>query len=78
MGELWFRKPLSTVLMKNWAVALWGSLVRAMATVYLSFFRPFLASFSMGAWVSFCFMSAVMPPPWTMKFLITRWNTVPL
>jgi hypothetical protein len=50
----------------------------AMAMVYLSFFRPFLASFSMGAAVSFCFMSAAKPPPWIMKFLITRWKMVPL
>ena len=30
-----------------------------------------------GARVGFSFMSAVIPPPWTMKFSITRWNTVP-
>ena len=30
---MWFRKPLSATLMKNCAVAEWGSLVRAIATV---------------------------------------------
>ena len=33
---------------------------------------------STGGRVGFCFRSAVMPPPWIMKPLITRWNTVPL
>jgi len=63
--------------MKNWAVALWGSEVRAIATVYFWFSKPLSASLVMGARVAFCFMSASMPPPWIMKPLITRWKTVP-
>ncbi|MNL85321.1 hypothetical protein D3C87_2135940 [compost metagenome] len=62
--------------MKNWADAECGSLVRAMARVYLSFFRPLLASFSMGASLSFCFMPGSKPPPWIMKPGITRWKIV--
>ena len=58
--------------MKNWAVALFGSEVRAIATVPSVFFRPFAASFLIGARVGFLFMAASMPPPWTMKLLITR------
>ncbi|MNL79533.1 hypothetical protein D3C87_2061620 [compost metagenome] len=68
---------LSATLMKNWAVAEFGLPVRAMATVYLSFLRPLLASSGIGGCVGFCCMSAVKPPPWIMKPSITRWNTVP-
>ncbi|MOA53532.1 hypothetical protein D3C78_1770060 [compost metagenome] len=78
MGDVKFRKSLFDTLMKNWAVAECGSLVRAIARVYLSFFKPFLASFSMGACVCFCFMPGSKPPPWIMKPSMTRWNTVPL
>ncbi|SLH59121.1 Uncharacterised protein [Mycobacteroides abscessus subsp. abscessus] len=42
---MWLRKALSATLMKNCAVAECGSLVRAIATVYLSFLRPLAASF---------------------------------
>ena len=54
---------LSLVLMKNCEVALCGSMVRAIESVPLRFMRPFRASFSMGARVSFSCMSAVKPPP---------------
>ena len=64
-------------LMKNCEVAEFGLPVRAMAIVYLSFFRPFEASSAIGARVGFCCMSAVNPPPWIMKPSMTRWNTVP-
>lgn len=43
-SELWLRNALSTRLMKNWAVALWGSRVRAMARVPRSFLTPLSAS----------------------------------
>ena len=69
-------EPHSATLMKNWAVAEWGSLVRAIATVYLRFLRPLPASFATGARVGFCFMPGAKPPPWIMKPSITRWNTV--
>ncbi|MNL88785.1 hypothetical protein D3C87_2187160 [compost metagenome] len=62
--------------MKNCAVAECGSLVRAMATVYLSFFRPLLASLLIGWSVGFWFMPGSKPPPCTMKPGMTRWNTV--
>ncbi|MNP74397.1 hypothetical protein D3C76_1712680 [compost metagenome] len=63
--------------MKNCAEAECGSMVRAMAMVYLSFFRPLSASFWMLARLSrFSFMPGSKPPPWIMKPLITRWNTV--
>ncbi len=68
------RKPLSFRLMKNWLLALWGSDVRAIATVPRSFFRPLSASFVMGAAVGFCLISSVNPPPWIMNAGITRWN----
>ena len=58
--------------MKNWAVALSTTFVRAIASVPRSFASPFVASFRIGARVSFRCMSAVMPPPWIMKPLITR------
>ena len=77
MGALKFRKALSATLMKNCAVTECGSEVRAIATVYLSFTRPLSASLVIGARVGFCFIEASMPPPWIMKPLITRWNTVP-
>jgi hypothetical protein len=35
--------------------------------VYLSFFRPFLASFSTVLSAGFCFMPGSKPPPWIMK-----------
>jgi hypothetical protein len=75
--DVWLRKSLSETLMKNWAVAECGSPVRAIATVYSLFFSPLSASFCTGAWVGFCFISGVKPPPWTMKSLITRWKIVP-
>ena len=62
--------------MKNWAVAEWGSEVRAMAMVPRAFFRPLPASFSMGDPVGFWRMPGSKPPPWIMKPSITRWNTV--
>ncbi len=63
--------------MKNCELAECGAEVRAIASVYLSFFRPFLASFWMFASVSFCFMPDSKPPPWIMKLGITRWKIVP-
>ena len=62
---------------KNWAVAECGSEVRAMAMVYLRLRRPLSASFLMGARVVFSRRLAVMPPPWIMKSLMTRWKMVP-
>ena len=58
--------------MKNCAVAECGADVRAIASVYLSFFRPLLASFWIVEPVGFCFMPGSKPPPWTMKPLMTR------
>ena len=49
--------------MKNCALAECGSLVRAMATVYSSFFRPLLASLLIGLSVGFWFMPGSKPPP---------------
>ena len=63
--------------MKNCDDAECGALVRAIASVYLSFFSPLFASLAIGAWVGFCFRPGSKPPPWTMKPLMTRWNTVP-
>jgi len=63
--------------MKNCAEAECGSRVRAMAMLPATFFRPFFASFGIGARVGFSFMSAVMPPPWIMKPSMTRWKIVP-
>jgi hypothetical protein len=74
---LWFRKPLSFRLTKNWAVALWGSPVRAMAMVPRSLVRPLSASFWIGDRVVFCRCWASKPPPWIMKLGMTRWNRVP-
>src|ERR1700761_5290972 len=68
---------LSLTLMKNCAVAEFGSPVRAMAIVYLSFFRPLLASSGIGGGGWFFFMSGVKPPPWIMKPSMTRWKMVP-
>ena len=51
--------------------------VRAIATVYWAFLRPFWASFWIGSRVDLRFRSRSMPPPWIMKPLMTRWNTVP-
>ncbi|MNH46957.1 hypothetical protein D3C79_1099700 [compost metagenome] len=53
-------------------------MVRAMAMLYFLFFRPLSASFWMLARVFFWLMPGSKPPPWIMKPLITRWNTVPL
>ena len=63
--------------MKNCAVAECGAEVRAIASVYVSFFRPLLASFWIVAPVGFWLMPGSKPPPWIMKPLMTRWNTVP-
>ena len=63
--------------MKNWAVALFTAWVRAITRVPRSFLRPLFASFSMGARVGFSLMSRLKPPPWIMKFGITRWKVVP-
>ncbi|MNR52218.1 hypothetical protein D3C85_1720190 [compost metagenome] len=65
--------------MKNCEVAECGSLVRAMAMLPITFFRPLSASLAIGARVGFCDSappSMVKPPPWIMKPSITRWNTV--
>src|SRR5437870_12419128 len=71
------REGLSFTLMKNCAVALFGSLVRAIAIEPRRLRRPWRASFRMGGEVGFSFSSAVIPPPWIMKPGITRWKTVP-
>ena len=70
--SLKLRKSLSTVLMKNWAVALSGTWVRAIARVPRSFFSPLSASFLIGGRVGFSFMLTLMPPPWIMKPGMTR------
>ena len=70
------RNALSTRLTKNCEVALFGSLVRAIDSVPRRFLTPLSASLRIGARVDFCFMSAVMPPPWITKPGMTRWNTV--
>ena len=62
--------------MKNWALAEWGSEVRAMATVPTVLVSPLSASFSIGSRVGFCFMPGSKPPPWIMKPLMTRWKMV--
>lgn len=54
-----------------------GRSVRAMATVPRSFLRPLDDSLTIGGKVVFSCPLGVMPPPWTMKFLITRWKMVP-
>jgi hypothetical protein len=58
--------------MKNCAVAEFGSLVRAIATVPRRLLRPLWLSSGIGARVGFSRRSGVMPPPWIMKFAITR------
>ena len=63
--------------MKNCAVALSTTFVRAIASVPRAFLRPLPASFLIGARVGFCVMSGVKPPPWIMKPGITRWKIVP-
>jgi hypothetical protein len=70
------RKSLSLTLMKNWLVAESGTEVRAMDRVPRTLCRPLLASFLIGALVSFCCICEVKPPPWTMKPGITRWKIV--
>ena len=65
--------------MKNCAVAEFGSLVRAIASVPTVFFRPLLRpSSGIGARVGFSVKVGVKPPPWTMKPGMTRWKIVPL
>ena len=71
------RLALSLTLMKNCAVAESGALVRAMAIVPRVFLRPLRHSFLMGGSVVFLVKSGVMPPPWIMKFDMTRWKIVP-
>ena len=63
--------------MKNCDVALSGTLVRAMATVPRAFFRPLDDSFLIWPLVGFCRMPGSKPPPWIMKFEMTRWKMVP-
>jgi hypothetical protein len=63
--------------MKNCEVAESTTLVRAIAMLPRLFFRPLAASFLIGALLSFCAMSGVMPPPCTMNPGITRWKTSP-
>src|SRR5437764_1182717 len=53
--------------MKNWAVALWGSGVRAIASVPRSFDRPLSDSFLMDGRVFFSLMPGSKPPPWSME-----------
>ena len=63
VGALWFRKSLSATLMKNWAVAEWGSEVRAMAIVPRSFLPPRSASLRTGGRVRSCWNSSLKPRP---------------
>src|SRR5262245_56415503 len=63
--------------MKNWAVALSTTFVRAIASVPRLFASPLSASFLIAARVGFCVKSLVKPPPWIMKPGITRWKIVP-
>ena len=58
--------------MKNCAVALSTTPVRAMAMVPISFGTSALASFLIGSCVGFWVMSGRKPPPWIMKLGITR------
>jgi hypothetical protein len=60
--ERWSRKELSTVLMKNWEVALWMSAVRAMAIVPRAFLSPLVASFSIGGWVGLFYIGTRLRP----------------
>ena len=68
---------LSFTLTKNCDVALFGSPVRAIATVPTVFFSLLPASLTIGAAVFFRFISLSRPPPWIMKPSMTRWNRVP-
>jgi hypothetical protein len=68
---------LSTRFTKNWDVALFTSLVRAMESEPRRFFTPLRASFSMGGRVFFCLKSFVSPPPWMTKPGTMRWKIVP-
>ena len=78
VGRRVVERAVVSRLMKNWAVAEFGSWVRAMAMVPASFLRPLLASFSMGARVAFSSASAGrVPPPWIMKPSMTRWKIRP-
>ncbi len=72
------RLPLSTVLTKNCDVAESAALVRAIASAPRSLFRPLLDSSTMGSCVALGCKFWPMPPPCTIKSLITRWNSVPL
>ena len=63
--------------MKNCAVAEFGWGSRAIAMVPRRFDRPLFASLVIGSRVGFFCMSGVKPPPWIMKWLITRWKIVP-
>ena len=74
----WSRKALSTRLMKNWQVALSisGRPGHGQRAPQCSSGRS-PASFLMGGLADFSCMSAVIPPPWTMKPLMTRWKMVP-
>ena len=62
--------------MKNWQVALSTIMVRAIAMVPRALEPASFASFLMGSWVAFWFMSGVNPPPWIMNPGITRWKIV--
>ena len=58
--------------MKNWLVAESTTLVRAMAIVPRLLESWFAASFLIGPSVRFCVNERSNPPPWIMKFGITR------
>ena len=58
-----FRKLLSATLMKNWLVAEFGLLVRAIAKVPRVFLSPLLASFLIAGRVAFSLRLTSMPPP---------------
>ena len=64
--------------MKNCDVALSTTIVRAIASVPRAFDSPLSASFLIGSRVGLPDMFSSIPPPWIMKFGITRWKMVPL
>ena len=71
-GQLGFVRAIARALRSSRREFDAEALVRAMATVYMAFFRPLLASLSMGLSPFFSFMPDSMPPPCTMKPGMTR------
>lgn len=63
---------VATVLMKNCEVAELGSAVRAIAIEPRTLSSPLRDSRGIGALVGRWFSLASKPPPWIMKFSMTR------